>query len=563
MMNVFVSRFRHQALLYLVILLVIMPFVTRAQDSGKPLGSPLAELPGPSTWMFGQAYGNTTGAYNFGTQWYSAGQGLHFGLDLSMPCRTPLIAMADGDVIYVDNLAFGAGPHNLIIRHEQLGITALYGHLVEPAPLLQYQPVTRGQLVGYSGDPDVTCDSRPHLHLEVRSLDYRTAYNPLDYIDLPWNVLTAIGPFGYPLFQQDLLNPRQWQRLEDQPPVAFGGARLNNYALTWPPGQTQRRPNNPLPARPLAGSPTTLSGQPVSDPGCCTAFWWDAADSGRFYVMDGSGGQAATIFQSDLVNTGLLSPVGSAPPTYRSADGTLETTITNGETIIRRLSDNAVLSLNTGGVIPAISADNSRLMWISRDGQAVPGGRAVLADIWVSDLNGTNARRVSQQPNGNASWIDGHRLLISVRASNLTLLSIYDTVSGQEYTLGTWKNLREVSIAPGGQRMLFYLSFQDDPAADGIYLIATEPGAQPQKMDWFGSWRWRDAENLYVIPFEPTNPVQTLWWVNPLTGERRALTDPATQPIQIVNGGWEVSADGSRILFLNAFDDRLWVFSAA
>ena len=118
MMNVFVSRFRHQALLYLVILLVIIPFVTRAQDSGKPLGSPLAELPGPSTWMFGQAYGNTTGAYNFGTQWYSAGQGLHFGLDLSMPCRTPLVAMADGDVIYVDNLAFGAGPHNLIIRHE-------------------------------------------------------------------------------------------------------------------------------------------------------------------------------------------------------------------------------------------------------------------------------------------------------------------------------------------------------------------------------------------------------------------------------------------------------------
>jgi murein DD-endopeptidase MepM/ murein hydrolase activator NlpD len=547
-------------ILLLLVSVLLLGSTTAAQQTppGKPLGSPLAELPGPSTWLFGQSYGNTTGAYNFGTQWYSAGQGLHFGLDISMPCGTPLVAMADGDVIYVDNLAFGAGPHNLIIRHEALGITALYGHLRDPAPLVQYQPVTRGQIVGYSGDPDVTCDSRPHLHLEVRSLDYRTAYNPLNYIDLPWNVLAAIGPFGFPIFQQDLTNPRQWQRLEDQPPVAFGGARLNNFALTWPPPQSQRRPNNPLPARPALPAPAALLGQPVSDPGCCTSFWWDAADSTRFYVMDGSSGQTATLFQSAL-DSPTLTPVSSAPPAYRSPDGSIETTLVNGETVLRRLNDNAVLTLNTGGVIPAVSADNSRLMWINRDGQAVPGGRAVLADIWVSDLNGANARRVTQQPNANALWLDSYRLLISVRAANLTLLSVLDTISGAEHTLGTWKNLREISPAPGGSRLLFYLSFQDDPAADGVYLIGTEPGATAQKLDWFGAWRWRDAESVYLIPYEPTNPIQTLWWVNLADGARRPLTDPATQPLQIVNGAWEVSPDGRQVLFLNAFDDRLWV----
>ena len=104
--------------------------VIGAQDkpNPKPFIMPIAQPASPSTWLFGGAYGNTTGAFNFGTAWYSAGQGLHFGVDITMPCKTPLIAVADGEVIYVDNLTFGAGPHNLILRHKDAGVTTLYGH---------------------------------------------------------------------------------------------------------------------------------------------------------------------------------------------------------------------------------------------------------------------------------------------------------------------------------------------------------------------------------------------------------------------------------------------------
>ena len=87
-----------------------------------------------------------------------------------MPCKTPLIAVGDGEVIYVDNLTFGAGPHNLILRHTASGVTTLYGHLFERPSVQQYQTVKQGDVVALSGDPDVTCDLRPHLHLEVRSL---------------------------------------------------------------------------------------------------------------------------------------------------------------------------------------------------------------------------------------------------------------------------------------------------------------------------------------------------------------------------------------------------------
>jgi hypothetical protein len=51
-------------------------------------------------------------------------------------------------------------------------------------------------------------------------------------IDADWDALSLTGGRG---FERDLDNPRQWQFLDDQPDVAFGGALLNQYAHPWPP----------------------------------------------------------------------------------------------------------------------------------------------------------------------------------------------------------------------------------------------------------------------------------------------------------------------------------------
>ena len=111
---------------------------------------------------------------------------------------------------------------------------------------MKVRAIQQGDFVGYSGDPDETCDSRPHLHLEIRSMDYRTAYNPVSYIDANWHSLSLIGGFGSPHFQQDLENARRWLSVDDQPNVSFGGFRLNNYRFAYPPPSGQRAPVNPL-----------------------------------------------------------------------------------------------------------------------------------------------------------------------------------------------------------------------------------------------------------------------------------------------------------------------------
>jgi murein DD-endopeptidase MepM/ murein hydrolase activator NlpD len=205
-----------------------------APQTGIGFGLPFADPPGPSTWLLGQSYGNTTTAYRWRISTYAAGQGLHFGVDFSARCGTTVVAIGAGRVFKVDAAEHGAGPHNLVIDHGN-GYASLYGHLYERPRLAVGDPIAQGQAVGLTGDPDLTCTSRPHLHLEVRDAPgMRRAYNPIALIDADWDALSLAGPFGRG-FERDLDSPRQWQFLDDQPEVQFGGPLLNQYRRAWPP----------------------------------------------------------------------------------------------------------------------------------------------------------------------------------------------------------------------------------------------------------------------------------------------------------------------------------------
>ena len=541
--------------LTVLLLLIFLPGTLHAQTA-KPFILPIGLPPGPSTWLLGQPYGNTIGAFVNGDRWYSAGQRLHFGLDFSMPCGTPLVAVADGEVAFVDDLGFGSGPHNLLLRHPQAGLISLYGHLLERPQLTPGQPVRQGDVVARSGDPDVTCDSRPHLHFEVRSLDYFTAYNPVMYIEANWHALSAIGAFRYPQFQQDLDNARRWMSIDDQPPVAFGGRSLNSYAAPFPDLRRGQPPSNPTPVRDLAPLPDTATAQMrrLAFEGCCYGAYWHPTDAGRLYAIDGTDNQRAVIFEWGTWDTPTPTLVGEAPPPYLSPDGGYELRYVDNLTVIRRLSDSAEWSVDTGGAPAALSADSSRLLWqIGRD----DGTGAQVTDIYISAADGASAQVVASVPNGSAQWLDAHRLLIGRRDRITTTLGVYDTADGSSFVLGSWDWLRNLTIAPGGGRLMFYLVYQPENA--GLYTIQTQAGASALRLPWFGSWRWRGGDDVYYLPFDPGSGVHTLHYYNLVTGTDRALTDPAAMPFTVGNGEWSVSADGRQIVFFNPNDMSLWL----
>jgi murein DD-endopeptidase MepM/ murein hydrolase activator NlpD len=202
------------------------------QSEPRPFRIPFEGDPGPDSWLFIQPYGNTFFAYQYRRSVYYGGQGIHFGIDLAAACGTPILAIGDGMVESVDSW-HGAGPHNLMIRHEN-GYDSFYGHLLVRPRLRVGQLVEEGDVVALSGDPDLTCNSRPHLHLEIRDSETQAiAYNPLDLIEADWERIALAG--SEPVeFVQELGEPRTWVGFYDQPETKFGYPLLNEFQRAWP-----------------------------------------------------------------------------------------------------------------------------------------------------------------------------------------------------------------------------------------------------------------------------------------------------------------------------------------
>ena len=222
---------RHATTLLLLLIALAASAPARAAAT-PPLGLPFNSEPGPETWLLGQVYGNSTGAFARRIEWYRAGQGIHFGIDFSARCGTQVVSVADGVVLKVDAPEHGSAPHNLLIDHAN-GYVSLYGHLLERPKLTRGQRVLRGQPIALTGDPDLTCTSRPHLHLEIRDKTLGRAYNAQTLIDADWEALALAGSFGRG-FQRDLDAPRKWQSMADQPDIRFGGPLINEFARTYP-----------------------------------------------------------------------------------------------------------------------------------------------------------------------------------------------------------------------------------------------------------------------------------------------------------------------------------------
>ncbi len=542
--------------LLILVLALLAAIPSGAAVSNRPMILPLGGRPGPETWLVGQFFGNTVDAYNFGSQWYRAGQGMHFGIDFYTACGTPVLAAADGEIFAVDNPQYGSDPHNLVIFHPDLNVMTLYGHLLQPPTVIEGQPVQQGEVVAYSGEPQGICTSRPHLHFEIRTPDLMTAYNPVLFVEAPWHTLASIGPFTNPIFQQNLENARQWVSLEDQPVVDFWDNTLNEYAAAWPLSWEMRPPENTPLARDAGDLPLNVRWQmrQLNSELCCVNPWWHPTDPTLLYTIDGVAGQRASVFQYAVNTDSVPTPLYPAPPMLLSPDGQFE--VKSGQ--IRNLATGESWSVDTDGAIPAVSADSSRLLWDVSAFKFIPNEDYPTVEFWVSHLDGSDKRLIWTQLGGYARWLDESRVLIvtPVLQQTQTTLTIYDTLTDTSFPLGTWEWMRDISISPGGKRLLFYVVQQ---ANNGIYTIETQAGAVAEKLPFFGGWRWRDSQSVYFIPFTPQyGDIHLLGYYHLLTRDLRFLTDPTTQPFTIANGDWEVSADGQKIAFING-DGRLWL----
>jgi murein DD-endopeptidase MepM/ murein hydrolase activator NlpD/Tol biopolymer transport system component len=543
--------------------------------TGRPFQLPFAQPPGLNTWLMAQPYGNTTGAYRQRFTTYGASGGIHFGVDLSAPCGTEVVAMADGIVFAVDG-PFGSPPHNLMIDHPQLGYASMYGHLLEAPNLRPGDVVKQGQVIAYTGDAGETCYSRPHLHLEIRDLAHVRKYNPALLIDANWNNLALIGNAGRD-FARNLEQPRQWQTIYDQPEVQTGGPIVNDFAFPWPfdwseesnrpltpaslisPASSGWPPSNPMP---LATRPF---GRQLTTGTCCTQPYW-TKDSTQVRFIDQPGSDAPLgIWGVNLAQPengpqfvsprlGIFSPDGRlvAYPNRQT-----------GGTVIERLADGQTWEIDTQGQSPNFTPDSRHIIWAVFDEDAPSDNRE--ETLWQANVDGSNPQiLLKEQRIGLAAWLADNKLLLSQRipgGSDVQLLTV-SLINGQKTKLLELPRMRGQALSLDRRYLVYYVSFEPEAEKNGLWLLDLQDSKPiPQKLPFFGSYRWRDAERLIYVPFEPEAAGHNFFEYNTRTGQTRPLflTNPG---LTIANSDWRVSPDGRKIALVAANDttlDGIWV----
>jgi Tol biopolymer transport system component len=221
-------------------------------------------------------------------------------------------------------------------------------------------------------------------------------------------------------------------------------------------------------------------------------------------------------------------------------------------------------TVNTDGNWPIYSPDGTQIFWNATDRDGPYDQRRT--DIWLAEIDGRNARLLLTIYGGGVeSWFpDGQHLLITGRADRIGeeevifALSIED---GSTMELGQEKRLRAGEISKDGTWVIYFSSFADDPAYDGLFAVRAD-GSERRKLDFLGPFRWRDDTHLLYIPTRAVREDSlVVWEMDMERGESYPLTDPAQIRFVIDGGDWALSPDGKKLVFVSAEDKNLWLIT--
>jgi murein DD-endopeptidase MepM/ murein hydrolase activator NlpD len=129
----------------------------------------------PNLWP---VEGPITGSFGERIDPFNGEGAFHSGVDIGSSDGQPIVAPADGVVVFAD---FMGGYGRAVIVDHGHGISTRYGHLGNFA-VISGQHVHRGDTLGYVGESGRS--TGPHLHYEVRIND--TPVNPHKYLRLTY-----------------------------------------------------------------------------------------------------------------------------------------------------------------------------------------------------------------------------------------------------------------------------------------------------------------------------------------------------------------------------------------
>jgi len=231
------------------------------------------------------------------------------------------------------------------------------------------------------------------------------------------------------------------------------------------------------------------------------------------------------------------------------------------DTIVEQLDSGERWVIPNQGQAVVFSPEGRRVAWEIEDIDGPFDQRR--SDIYLARYTGEDPVRVTTVYGGGLhGWLDERRILFSgrpsldVRERTLTALDLTTNVA---VDLVTAERIAGVAASPDGEWVAYFISFNEDPERNGIWVQRTD-GSDARRLDFWGAYQWRDdARLLYILMRQSPDVPFVIWEYDTTSGQSRPVTDPATAPLQIANGDWKVSPDGRYVVYVNSADRNLWL----
>jgi Tol biopolymer transport system component len=322
----------------------------------------------------------------------------------------------------------------------------------------------------------------------------------------------------------------------------------------------------PLPPAPTSTPSPTPTPAPkltkLTEPNCCTQAFW-SADSKRVLFIDKPNATSPSGYYAIDVDTPATPKLLTERIGFYTSDMQYVISYDAVNTTVERVSDGQQWRVRTGGRNVLLSPDRRRVVWSETPQTGPIEGR--VTTIMVANLDGSDQHAVGNMLRaGVSAWLDNQRLLMSARQdpkSQLVSLMVFSLADGSTKVLTKSERLRNVLPSPGGTWVAYSIAFDSDKNQNGVWLVRTDGSVPPRKLDFFGSFQWRDDQRVIFVPLELDQPSHEFHEYNAATGATRRLTNSAISPFHIANGDWVVSPDGHKIVFLDAKDLSLSLWS--
>lgn len=301
----------------------------------------------------------------------------------------------------------------------------------------------------------------------------------------------------------------------------------------------------------------------ITQGGCCVQPSF-SPDSARILFLDKPARDAVTGIYAVPISAPLTTPALA----FRqlgpfSADLSLAVNLENGRTVVERIADGVKWTIPNDGRRVSFSPDVKRIAWTV--GEDFGNFDVRRNDVYVANVDGSAPKLVATRYGGGLqAWMpDSSRLLIAGKSNRnepKTKLSILSLADGKVTDVLEVERSRGMTLSPDGKRAILLIAQAQNVADNGVFLVALDgSAAPPQRLNFFGAYKWCDATRLLYVPLETSAPSNELWRLDVTTLKaERLIAAVADGPFKIASGDWDLSPDGRRIVFLSARDRNIW-----